>query len=69
VNNVPVTFFGTVCDKGFIITELLLRKQILHEFVLDENFILSLQNIRDVSGFERIRLYLERCEYVVDFSF
>lgn len=34
-----VTFYGTVCDKGYEISHLLLDRRIEHEFVLLDDFI------------------------------
>lgn len=66
MQSILVTYYGTVCDKGYIISSLLMERRIVHEFVLLDDFILSLHQIRDISGFDRIRAYLERYEYVAD---
>lgn len=61
-----VTFYGTVCSKGYHISYLLLDRKIEHEFVLTDDFILSIKAIRDIGGYDRISQYLERYEYLVD---
>lgn len=62
----PVIFYGTVCDKGYYLSLLLLERRIQHEFILTDKFILSVLYIRDVSGYDRIAKYLEGYEYIVD---
>ena len=61
-----VIFYGTVCSKGYYISYLLLERKIEHEFVLTDDFILSVKTIRDIGGYDRISQYLERYEYLVD---
>jgi hypothetical protein len=66
MQRVLVTFYGTVCEKGYVISQLLMERSIIHDFILLDDFILSLYQIRDISGFDRIRTYLESYEYIAD---
>lgn len=60
-------FYGSVDERGFLLSTLLYERHIDHEFFLIEgDFILSFQQRRDVFGFDRIKKYLEAYEYVFD---
>lgn len=61
-----VTFYGTVCKEGFVLSKLLIERRITHDFVLMDGFLLHIQDVRHIDGFDRIRQYLERYEYFVD---
>lgn len=61
-----VIFFGDVGSKGYRISQELYSRRIEHSFVLSDSFLLSVQRMRDVEGYERIITYLERYEYVLD---
>lgn len=64
---IPVVFYGDVGPRGYDITYLLMERRISHDFVIvDGDFLLSVQEIRDVQGYERIRRYLEEYQYIVD---
>ena len=61
-----VTFYGTLCEKGYVISYLLIDKRIQHDFVITDDFILSVHKIRDIFGYENIAEYLERYQYIAD---
>jgi hypothetical protein len=66
-----VIFYGDVSPRGYRISYLLLDRQIKHEFVLFDGFILSIQKaqkLREFNGFDRITRYLENYEYLKDFG-
>lgn len=66
VKSVDVTYYGSICKKGYSISYLLMERKILHTFVLSDDFILSLQDIRDVCNYEPICEYLEDYKYIYD---
>ena len=65
---VIVQFFGTLWNKGNYISQLLLERRIIHDFILSEDLILSLHSLRDLNGYDRICRYLEKYEYLIDIS-
>lgn len=62
-----VLFYGDVSEKGYIISYILLRRNIEHNFIICDQFILSLFSQKEIRGFDLISDYLNRFQYIIDF--
>lgn len=63
-------FYGDLSNKGYKISFLLMSRRIKHEFILYDDYyfiIKSLEREKELSGFEKIRDYIERYQYLLDF--
>lgn len=63
-------FYGDVSDKGYRIAYLLISKGIQHDFIIFENYLLTIRtskNVKELIGFDQICEYLEKYQYIFDF--
>lgn len=62
-----VYFFANLEKPSFDISELFYSHHIKHNFIFStEIFLLSIQDIRDIEGYEKIKDYIMSYEYVFD---